>query len=119
MRDGAKVVLKRVQTHTEELPISLFLSSPTMRTDPQNHSISVLQVILIPGDDTTVFIVMPMLQRLQIPPFCCCKEVYDAFATFLEVSYAQTAWFELIRSSSGPIFSAFGGRGASVRRYGF
>lgn len=60
-RDGTQVMLKRVPLASEELPISLYVSSEPLTCDPRNRCVQVLDVILIPACETHIIIAMPLL----------------------------------------------------------
>ncbi|KAF8590618.1 hypothetical protein K439DRAFT_104716 [Ramaria rubella] len=49
-RDGKKLIVKAVGTLSDELDVIQYLSSPTLRCDPANHTIPVLDIIEIPQD---------------------------------------------------------------------
>ncbi|KAF4613485.1 hypothetical protein D9613_008013 [Agrocybe pediades] len=83
LSDNQKVVLKLVETNTQELPISLYLSSPDRR-DPRNRSVPVLDVILIPGNDEQVLMVMPCLLAMYKIPFRRVGELCEAAVQILE-----------------------------------
>ncbi|KAF5319785.1 hypothetical protein D9611_012884 [Ephemerocybe angulata] len=67
--DGKKVVLKHIPTASEELSISIFVSSPPQTKDLRNHCVPLLDVILIPACETHVLIVMPLLYENNKLPF--------------------------------------------------
>lgn len=57
-----------------------------MRSDPRNHSVPLLDVIPLPGDDEHALIVMPLLYEFSKPPFARRAEVIEAVRQFLQVS---------------------------------
>ncbi|KAJ3520093.1 hypothetical protein NMY22_g12902 [Coprinellus aureogranulatus] len=66
--DGFKVMLKRVSLATEELEIGLYISSQPCSSDPRNHCIPLLDVIMIPACETHAIIVMPLLyEHIHLP----------------------------------------------------
>jgi hypothetical protein len=86
IRDGRKVVLKRVKTWKNEITVGRFLTSKEMLSDPRNRSVPILDVILLPHDDLEAFIVMPMLFSFSLIPFRRVGEFSEAFHQFLQVS---------------------------------
>ncbi|HEV7737899.1 MAG TPA: hypothetical protein VGO47_11080, partial [Chlamydiales bacterium] len=85
LTDNVKVVLKRVDTATEEIPIGLYFSREDLRNDPRNHCVTILDVILFPDTDQEAFIVMPFLRNFDTPQFEFKCEYVDAARQFLEV----------------------------------
>jgi hypothetical protein len=85
VKDGSQVVLKRISVPSDELHIALYLSSANMRSDPRNHTISIIDVVTLPNDKEHVLIVMPYHHIFDSPPFHCCAEVVEAFRQFLQV----------------------------------
>lgn len=83
--DKSTVVLKKVRTWTDEVPIASYLSSDAMRSDPRNRAPPLLDVVPIPGDDEHCFIVMPLLREFETPPFSRRGEVIEALRQFLQV----------------------------------
>ncbi|PPQ69753.1 hypothetical protein CVT26_014028 [Gymnopilus dilepis] len=82
--DGKKVVIKRVETATQEIPIASFLNLPHIRADPRNHTVEVLDILPIPGDDDHAIMVMPMLYFFEALPFRRVGEVEEALVQFVE-----------------------------------
>ncbi|KAF8955334.1 hypothetical protein BDZ97DRAFT_295935 [Flammula alnicola] len=80
--DGLKVVLKAVETDSEEIPILLYLNSE--RADTRNKTVPLLDVIMIPQTDDTAMIVMPILLQFSTLPFRYVGEVCEAFHEFLQ-----------------------------------
>ena len=88
-KDGklTKVIIKRVSLMTDELPLLLMhLSSPSMREDPRNIRVPVLDVILIPACESHALIVMPMFWEHVALPFRCVGEVLEMFLVLSKVS---------------------------------
>ncbi|KIM88362.1 hypothetical protein PILCRDRAFT_255096 [Piloderma croceum F 1598] len=84
IHDGIKVVLKRVPATTDEIGITLHLSSAHMRSDPRNRTVHILDVIPIRYDDEEyVFLVMPYLREFDSPPFHCRSEFVEALRQLL------------------------------------
>jgi hypothetical protein len=87
IRDGVKVVLKRVPSAGNEVKIALYLSSAEMRSNPRNRTVPILDLITLP-DDNYVLLVMPYLRVFNTPPFHCRMEVIEAIRQFLQVCFS-------------------------------
>lgn len=85
--DGTKVVLKLVRTD-RDVPILEYLNSPDLLADPRNHTVPLLEKILVPDQEDIVWIVMPLLLLAQDlnHPFHYVTEVVEYTKQFLEVS---------------------------------
>ncbi|EAU86555.1 other/AgaK1 protein kinase [Coprinopsis cinerea okayama7 len=66
LTDGKEVVLKRLTSPEDEQELALldFLSQEPLASDARNHCVPVLDTLLVPGDENTVVIVMPLLHSL-------------------------------------------------------
>ncbi|KZS89466.1 hypothetical protein SISNIDRAFT_458660 [Sistotremastrum niveocremeum HHB9708] len=82
--DGQVISMKLVPTHTKELLIWKFLSSPELRKDPRNHCIPLFDVHLLPDTDEQVLVAMPLLVEYDIIPFETPGEVMSCLHSFLE-----------------------------------
>jgi len=89
MEDGTKVVLKRTETYTEEIPIARYFSMAPMNVDERNRCVQILGVIPMPGDDTEALLVMPFLAEFEWPPFRHVSEVLGALHRFLQASFSD------------------------------
>jgi hypothetical protein len=69
----------------EELEIGRHFSSEAMATNPKNHCVPILDVLLLPGVQDQVFLVMPLLYENELPPFETIGEVIDFFRQIFEV----------------------------------
>ena len=86
IHDGIKVVLKRVPATTDEIGITLHLTSAHMRSDPRNRTVHILDVIPIRhNDEEHVFLVMPYLRQFDSPPFHCRSEFVESLRRLLQV----------------------------------
>ncbi|KAJ7186644.1 kinase-like domain-containing protein [Mycena filopes] len=81
VQDGRKVILKRVETGGNELVIFKLLDS--LRSDPRNHTIPVLDIFPMP-DSPWSFLVMPYCRRFNYPPFHCRSEFIEAMSQYME-----------------------------------
>lgn len=61
------------------------LSTKELSTDPQNHSVPIIEVIDDPEDDTKSYMVMPLLRAADSPSFQFVKEIIDFVDQILEV----------------------------------
>ncbi|KAF9040815.1 hypothetical protein BJ165DRAFT_324831 [Panaeolus papilionaceus] len=84
MSDGLRVMIKKVKTEKMELPIMMYLATPALRNDPRNHSVPLLDAIPVPGDDSIVLAVMPLLMDLNKLPFRRVGEVVEVFERLFE-----------------------------------
>ncbi|RDB27576.1 hypothetical protein Hypma_003904 [Hypsizygus marmoreus] len=116
LRDGVKVVLKRVRTSTEEIPIARYFSSPTLSLDPRNKSVPILDIIPLPSDDCHALIVMPLLLPFDSPPFRRVGEFAEAVHQFLEglefmhehkVAHRDACYFNLMMDGAKIIPKGF------------
>ncbi|KIJ23381.1 hypothetical protein M422DRAFT_39644 [Sphaerobolus stellatus SS14] len=82
--DKMKVIIKRVKTNTEEIPIGSYFSSDLLRKDPRNHCVHILDVIPLPDNDDEALIVMPFLRPFYNPPFEFKTEYIEAAKQLLE-----------------------------------
>ncbi|KIM39280.1 hypothetical protein M413DRAFT_75109 [Hebeloma cylindrosporum] len=107
--DGAKVVIRQVPTKTDELPILLLLSSPSLQADPRNCTVPILDIIILPGNDDTALIVMPMLRDFGNLTFRRVGEVVEMFEqvvhflAFLHeqnISHMDFCWFNIMMDGS-------------------
>lgn len=84
--DGKQVVIKCVETASEEIPIATYMSSVRLQSDPRNHAVPILDVILLPDDDSQALIVMPLLLHLCDIPFRRVGDLAEAINQYLQVS---------------------------------
>ncbi|KAG6907364.1 hypothetical protein DXG01_009185 [Tephrocybe rancida] len=84
LSDNRKVVLKRVETSREELPIGLYLSSESLSHDPRNNAVPILDVMLLPDDDSFALIVMPLLFPFHALPFRRVGEFSNAMKQYTQ-----------------------------------
>ncbi|KAF5384305.1 hypothetical protein D9615_003091 [Tricholomella constricta] len=82
--DGFKVVFKRVSTRSPEFLIARYLSSPKLRSDPRNHTVPILDILMLPDDDAHALLVMPQLIGFNQVPFRRLGEVTDALHQYFE-----------------------------------
>ncbi|KAG6876587.1 hypothetical protein C0993_002013 [Termitomyces sp. T159_Od127] len=84
--DGTLVVLKRLDLdkNPDEVSIVRQLASGTFASNPRNHCVHVLEVIDPPKGSRMAFIVMPLLLKIDSPPFETigeavgfCKQIFE------------------------------------------
>ena len=70
--------------HDRERKIIEHLSSPSLKADPRNHTVELLDVLRLPlsGQST---LVMPLLRRFNDPPFETVGEAVEFFRQIFEV----------------------------------
>ena len=61
------------------------LNTEEMLADPRNHCVPVIEVIEDPNDGAVSYMVMPLLRRVQRPPFEFIKEIVDFVDQVFEV----------------------------------
>ena len=66
--------------------IASLLSSEELRSDPRNHCVPILDVIVDTEDPALSFIVMPFLRHVDDPPFDTVGSVLECMEQLLEVS---------------------------------
>ncbi|KAI0054404.1 hypothetical protein BV25DRAFT_1866421, partial [Artomyces pyxidatus] len=82
--DGKLVYIKRVKTGDQELAIALFLQAGSLRDDPRNHSVPILDVFPDLNHEGHSYIVMPFLQLMDRPEFTSIGEIVDFADQILE-----------------------------------
>lgn len=83
--DGRLVYVKRVETGDEESNIARMFSQETLRNDPDNHCVPILDVFRDDEDAKISYIVMPFLRLMDDPPFQFVHDVIDFADQLLEV----------------------------------
>lgn len=85
--DGTHVMLKiiRPSIHPYEAEIGTYLSSPTLKSDPKNHCIPILDVLKLPDIEDRIMLVMPLLRRYNRPALRTVGEAVDFFDQIFEV----------------------------------
>ncbi|KAF5379388.1 hypothetical protein D9615_006642 [Tricholomella constricta] len=84
--DGAKVVMKIVDTSAEEIQIIRYLTSPELLRDPRNRTVPLLDVLHLPDNDSQALIVMPQLLQFDRLPFRRVGEIFEAIYQYLQAS---------------------------------
>lgn len=85
--DDEVVILKRVHQDSEELKITRYLSSETLRADKRNHCVPLLDV-LDPEEENYVFIVEPCFRIYDSPGLESMKDAMVFAEQVLEVYLA-------------------------------
>ncbi|KAF7301090.1 Protein kinase domain-containing protein [Mycena indigotica] len=81
--DNTKVVVKRFPTNSREATIHRYLDSPELRSDPRNHTIPLLDVMVMP-DTPWSFLVTPYAREIDYPPFHCRLEFVECMTQYIE-----------------------------------
>ncbi|TBU42953.1 hypothetical protein BD309DRAFT_865256 [Dichomitus squalens] len=70
-------MLKRVvkSFNPLEVEIAQYLSSETLRSDPRNHTVPVLEIFSVPDDPEATVLVMPLMRRCNNPAWQTIGEV--------------------------------------------
>ncbi|KAJ6463415.1 kinase-like domain-containing protein, partial [Mycena sanguinolenta] len=82
--DGKKVVLKRVEPNSQEIVFMKYLNRPSIREDPRNRTIPLLDILGPAPNTSWSFLVMPYCREFTYPPFHCRGEFVEAMTQFLE-----------------------------------
>lgn len=82
---GAKVMLKRVHLWSQELNLSLYLSTKPRTDDPRNRCVPILDVIVPPANEDFAIMVMPLLFSHSILPFRRVGELFEMSVQLAEV----------------------------------
>ncbi len=85
LTDGMLVSIKKVRTDSRKLQIATFLSSATLRRDPRNYWIPILEVLRDPEDPAISLMVVPFLRYVDDPAFDCVGSILDCVEQLLEV----------------------------------
>ncbi|KAI0316324.1 kinase-like domain-containing protein [Amylostereum chailletii] len=75
--DSRLVYIKRVRTGDQESTVATLLNADSLRRNPDNHSVPVLEVFEDADDPTISYMVMPFLRRMSRPEFSTVGEVVD------------------------------------------
>jgi serine/threonine protein kinase len=90
IKDGISVMIKRVEANSDELAISLMLSSPQLSKDPNNYAVQILDHFGEGDGSNEAFMVMPLLRPFNDPPFSTVGEVVDFVRQMLQVNGGPT-----------------------------
>ena len=83
--DNKQVYLKLVRSSSDELSLLRLLSSAPYREDPRNPCVPILEIFPDPRDDSTTYVVMPLLRMIDRPPFAIVQDVLDFVDQMLNV----------------------------------
>ena len=89
--DNSLVVLKKVISwrNPHEVDISQYLSSDALRSDPRNHSVHILDVLVVPGDPDLTIMVLPLLRACDNPRWQTEGEVLSFVKQIFEVAHSH------------------------------
>ncbi|CCM01524.1 uncharacterized protein FIBRA_03580 [Fibroporia radiculosa] len=82
--DGFLVALKTTRNNSGEIAIASFLSSSSLRKDPSNHCIPVLDTLPDPLETNKSLLIMPYLRPFNDPEFRAIGEVVEFVQQTLE-----------------------------------
>ena len=111
--DGAQVVIKRVwcmdSGFDEELKTMVLVSSESLRDDPMNHCVQLLEWFLAEDEvepelsaDGLAFAVIPLLRDWRKPSFRLTVESLDFISQLIEVGPIHATIIRILTSSPGP-----------------
>ncbi|KAJ7289090.1 hypothetical protein C8J57DRAFT_1706014 [Mycena rebaudengoi] len=89
VKDGRKVVIKRMATGSEEHKIIAHLSSGSQLSDPRNRTVPVLDNITHTQDPSISFVVMPFARRFSHPPFSLSRGICQGNTAGLQFMHEQ------------------------------
>ncbi|GBE79224.1 predicted protein [Sparassis crispa] len=84
LSDGKLVYIKRVQTGDNESQLATMLSSETLRKDPRNNCVPVIDLFQDSDDPTISYMVMPFLRLVNDPPFTIIEDLVDFIEQMLQ-----------------------------------
>ncbi|KZV68701.1 hypothetical protein PENSPDRAFT_609719 [Peniophora sp. CONT] len=84
LSDGKMVYIKRIKAGNREVSIATSLYDESLRNDPMNHTVPILEVFSDPDTPGLSYIVMPFLRFPEDPPFETVGEVVDFVDQILE-----------------------------------
>ncbi|KAF9232383.1 hypothetical protein BU15DRAFT_55077 [Melanogaster broomeanus] len=84
--DGRFVAIKRLEIsrHPFELAIAQYLYSENLRTDPENHTVPIYDILYPPDAADYALLMMPLLLPYSTPPFETVGEVVELFRQVFE-----------------------------------
>ncbi|KAL1743040.1 hypothetical protein HDZ31DRAFT_41857 [Schizophyllum fasciatum] len=82
LSDGERVVIRKAETWTDELPIYQHLAG--LPPDRRNRLAPVLDVLLLPDTDEDVLLILPFLREYYDPPFSRVEQVVQCLSRFME-----------------------------------
>ncbi|EIW62129.1 uncharacterized protein TRAVEDRAFT_70311 [Trametes versicolor FP-101664 SS1] len=82
--DGKLVMLKAVQETSTELDICRYFSSGSLRDDPRNRCIPLLEALSHPSDPDVCIMVMPYLRNIDQPPFDTVEDILECGEQLLD-----------------------------------
>ncbi|KZV68708.1 hypothetical protein PENSPDRAFT_666269 [Peniophora sp. CONT] len=84
LSDGKMVYIKRINAGNREASIATSLYDESLRNDPTNHTVPILEVFSDPDTAGLSYMVMPFLRFPEDPPFETVSEVVDFVDQILE-----------------------------------
>lgn len=96
--DGSFVMLKHISIsrHPHEVEVGQLFSLNPLVSDPKNRCAPFYDVLRVPNDDDRVILVMPLLYRVENPPFQTVGEVVEFCRQIFEVPIGPSlpcVWF--------------------------
>lgn len=92
LTNGKVVALKLtdVTAHLEEVEITRYLSKDALRSDPDNHSVPLIEVLEPPDDRNSRIVVLPLLRPFDSPKFETKGEAIQFLDEFVTVSFSPS-----------------------------
>lgn len=75
-----------ISRHPHEVEVGQLFSTEPLVSNPSNRCVPFYDVLRIPADDDGVILVMPLLYRIENPPFGTVGEVVEMFRQIFEVT---------------------------------
>lgn len=75
-----------VSQHPDEIEVGRLFSSEPHASNPKNRCVPFYDVLRVPDDEDKAILVMPLLYRLENPPFQTIGEVVEFFRQIFEVA---------------------------------
>lgn len=93
--DNSLVALKKIRKefNPHELEVVQYLTSESVRADPRNSTVPIVEVLAVPDDSEVVLIVMPLLRPCNDPAWDTIGEVVSFISQILQVSVADASIF--------------------------
>jgi hypothetical protein len=77
-----------ISRHPHEVQVGQMFSSEPLAVNPKNRCAPFYDVLRIPDDEERVILVMPLLYRIENPPFQTIGELVEFFRQIFEVGTA-------------------------------
>ncbi|KAI0358586.1 hypothetical protein OH77DRAFT_1397446 [Trametes cingulata] len=91
--DNSLVILKRVKKswNPEEVQLHQYLYSDSLKSDPRNHTVPIIETLEVPDDDDSTIMVLPLFRDCNDPCWLTIGEILSFIGQVLEVSALDSA----------------------------